>query len=120
MTDLEQLERALKSVTEMLDRVLVYVQSVLAGEVKGDAALGRYLMDAFGASTDELEKGGFNTSLQVGSYCRLCTESENADEGGLGHTHAFIFGEPRTVASRSLIQIGIGDRALDCTPPPSR
>ncbi len=49
----------------MLDRVLSYVRSVLAGEVKGDAAVGRYLFDTFGASTEELEKGAFNSSLQV-------------------------------------------------------
>ena len=49
----------------MLDRVLSYVQQVLAGEVKGDAAVGRYLMDTLGASTEDLEKGGFNSSLQV-------------------------------------------------------
>lgn len=49
----------------MLDRVLTYVRSVLAGEVKGDAAVGRYLMNTFGASTEELEKGAFNASLQV-------------------------------------------------------
>ncbi|KAI0775379.1 hypothetical protein BC629DRAFT_1582989 [Irpex lacteus] len=63
-TDLDILERALESVTEMLDRVLSYVRSVLAGEVKGDAAVGRYLFDTFGASTEELEKGAFNSSLQ--------------------------------------------------------
>ena len=67
-TDLDILDRALNSVTEMLDRVLTYVRSVLSGEVKGDAAVGRYLMDTFGASTEELEKGAFNTSLQV-SFC---------------------------------------------------
>ena len=49
----------------MLDRVLSYVQQVLAGEVKGDAAVARYLMDTLGASTQDLEKGGFNSSLQV-------------------------------------------------------
>ena len=64
-TDLDILERALATVSDMLDRVLSYVRSVLAGEVKGDAAVGRYLMDTFGASTEELEKGAFNTSLQV-------------------------------------------------------
>jgi len=64
ITDLEVLERSIQSVTDMLDRVLAYVRSVLAGEVKGDAAIGRYLMDTLGASTTELEKGGFNTSLQ--------------------------------------------------------
>jgi len=49
----------------MLDRVLGYVRSVLAGEVQGDPAVGRYLLDTFAASTDDLEKGGFNASLQV-------------------------------------------------------
>ncbi|GBE79890.1 Mov34-domain-containing protein [Sparassis latifolia] len=64
ITDLEVLERSLKSVDEMLERVLSYVRSVLAGEVKGDPAVGRYLMDTLGASTEDLEKGGFNASLQ--------------------------------------------------------
>lgn len=49
----------------MIDRVLSYVQSVLRGEVKGDPAVGRYLMDTLGGSTDDLEKGGFHASLQV-------------------------------------------------------
>ena len=55
----------------MLDRVLTYVRAVLSGEKKGDPAIGRYLMDTLGASTDDLEKGGFNASLQV-SFMR-CT-----------------------------------------------
>ena len=46
----------------MLDRVLSYVQSVLAGEVQGEAAVGRY---APGPSTEDLEKGEFNSHLQV-------------------------------------------------------
>ena len=58
----------------MLDRVLTYVQSVLSGEVKGDAAVGRYLMDALGPSTEDLEKGGFNSHLQVGSSSAAFTE----------------------------------------------
>ncbi len=64
-SDLELLERSLSSVSEMLDRVLSYVQSVLSGEVKGDAAVGRYLLDALGPSTEDLEKGEFNSHLQV-------------------------------------------------------
>ncbi|KAI0796989.1 Mov34-domain-containing protein [Abortiporus biennis] len=63
-TDLDVLESAIQSVYDMLERVLTYVRSVLAGEVKGDAAVGRYLMDTLGQSTDDLEKGGFNASLQ--------------------------------------------------------
>ena len=49
----------------MLERVLAYVRAILSGERKGDPAIGRYLMDTLGASTDDLEKGGFNASLQV-------------------------------------------------------
>jgi translation initiation factor 3 subunit F len=54
----------------MLDRVLAYVRAVLAGERKGDPAVGRYLMDTLGAGvgggsgSGDLEKGGFNASLQ--------------------------------------------------------
>lgn len=55
----------------MLDRVLSYVRSVLAGQAKGYPAVGRYLMDTFGASTEELEKGAFNTSLQVRNHVSL-------------------------------------------------
>ncbi|KAG7445178.1 Mov34-domain-containing protein [Guyanagaster necrorhizus] len=64
LSDLEILEQSIQNVSDMLDRVLAYVRSVLAGEIKGDPALGRYLMDTLGASTDDLEKGGFNASLQ--------------------------------------------------------
>ena len=64
-SDLELLEHSLQSVSEMLDRVLSYVQTVLSGEVKGDSAVGRYLMDALGPSTEDLEKGEFNSHLQV-------------------------------------------------------
>jgi translation initiation factor 3 subunit F len=67
-TDLEILERSILSVSLMLDRVLAYVRSVLSGEKKGDPAVGRYLMDTLGASTGDLEKGGFNSSLQVGFF----------------------------------------------------
>ena len=65
VSDLEIIERALLSVSDMLERVLTYVRAVLSGEKAGDPAIGRYLMDTLGASTDDLEKGGFNASLQV-------------------------------------------------------
>ncbi|EPQ59173.1 eukaryotic translation initiation factor 3 subunit F [Gloeophyllum trabeum ATCC 11539] len=64
LSDLDTLAESLQTVSAMLDRVLGYVRSVLAGEVKGDPAVGRYLMDTFGADTGELEKGGFRDSLQ--------------------------------------------------------
>ncbi|KAI0321979.1 Mov34-domain-containing protein [Amylostereum chailletii] len=63
-TDLSLLETSIQSVIDMLDRVLIYVRAVLAGEKQGDAAIGRYLMSAFGAGTEDLEKGGFASSLQ--------------------------------------------------------
>ncbi|KAI0080778.1 Mov34-domain-containing protein [Panus rudis PR-1116 ss-1] len=63
-TDLDVLETSIQSVSEMLDRVLTYVRSVLSGEVKGDPAVGRYLMDTLGSSSEDLENGGFHTSLQ--------------------------------------------------------
>lgn len=65
VADLDILEQSIQNVSSMLDRVLEYVRAVLAGEKKGDPAIGRYLMDTLGASTDDLEKGGFNSSLQV-------------------------------------------------------
>ncbi|RDB20066.1 Eukaryotic translation initiation factor 3 subunit F [Hypsizygus marmoreus] len=64
VSDLEIMEQSIQTVLQMLDRVLGYVQAVLAGEKKGDTAIGRYLMDTLGASTDDLEKSGFNASLQ--------------------------------------------------------
>ncbi|KAF8238977.1 hypothetical protein L208DRAFT_1386813 [Tricholoma matsutake] len=64
VSDLEILEQSIETVVGMLDRVLEYVRAVLVGEKKGGAAVGRYLMDTLGASTHDLEKGGFNASLQ--------------------------------------------------------
>ncbi|KAI0294596.1 Mov34-domain-containing protein [Multifurca ochricompacta] len=61
--ELAQLESTLKDVLDMLDRVLAYAQEAAAGK-PADAALGRYLMDALGAGTEELGKGGFTSSLQ--------------------------------------------------------
>ncbi|KAG6850897.1 hypothetical protein H0H93_006723 [Arthromyces matolae] len=64
VSDLDILEQSILTVQSMLDRVLTYVQGVLSGEVKGDPAIGRYLMDTLGASTDDINKTGFNASLQ--------------------------------------------------------
>jgi len=64
ISDLELIERAIIDVSEMLDRVLAYVRDVLSGQKNGDPAVGRYLMDTLGPSTEGLEKGSFNSSLQ--------------------------------------------------------
>ncbi|KAJ7490290.1 JAB1/Mov34/MPN/PAD-1 ubiquitin protease-domain-containing protein [Mycena galericulata] len=67
VTSIANLDTALTTVSQMLDRVLAYVRKVLAGEVEGDKALGRYLMDTLGVAAIG-EKGGedkaFNASLQ--------------------------------------------------------
>ncbi|EJD53968.1 Mov34-domain-containing protein [Auricularia subglabra TFB-10046 SS5] len=66
--DLEVLEKSLRDVVDMLDRVLVYVRSVLAGETEGNVAVGRFLMDTLSAATPALDKGRleqlFNSHLQ--------------------------------------------------------
>lgn len=64
-SDLDALERAIREVMGMLDRVLGYVQSVVAGKTLGDPEVGKYLLDTFGTSTEGLEKAGFASSLQV-------------------------------------------------------
>ncbi|KAK7054881.1 hypothetical protein VNI00_003344 [Paramarasmius palmivorus] len=64
VTSLDHLESSLQQVQSMLDRVLSYVRSVLNGSVKGDPAVGRYLMDTLGVDLDLDGKGGFNSRLQ--------------------------------------------------------
>jgi translation initiation factor 3 subunit F len=71
LSDLELIERAIIDVSDMLDRVLAYVRDVLSGQKRGDPAVGRYLMDTLGPSTEGLEKGGFNSSLQVNSRYQI-------------------------------------------------
>jgi len=66
--DLEVLEQSLQNVLQMLDRVLGYVKSVLSGEVQGNIAVGRYLLDTLSTAAPALEKGKlehlFNSHLQ--------------------------------------------------------
>ena len=102
ISDLEALEQSIKSVTAMLDRVLSYVRSVLAGDVQGDPAVGRYLLDTFAASTDDLEKGGFNASLQVSG--RVLFSSNSLTNGvNLGHSHGVVLSKPCTISGRDFI-----------------
>ena len=79
VTDLEMLERSITQISEMLDRVLAYVRSVLSGQVKGDPAIGRYLMDTLGTSTDDSVKNGFHASLQVRICCPASLPSLYSD-----------------------------------------
>ena len=66
--DLESLERSIKIVLEMLDRVLTYVRSVIAGEIKGDPEIGRYLLSVLETNTQSVEQEGFSSSLQVSLF----------------------------------------------------
>ncbi|GJJ07125.1 hypothetical protein Clacol_001325 [Clathrus columnatus] len=67
-SDLANLEATLLQVSDMVDRVLGYVRSVIAGDVEGDVTVGRYLMDSLNVSTAGIEKGKleelFNSHLQ--------------------------------------------------------
>lgn len=101
-TDFEILEKSIGSVSAMLDRVLTYVRAVIAGEVKGDAAVGKYLMDMLGASTEDLEKGGFNASLQVRTTVlrKLCF----IDSFISGYIDVLLLGKSRAITSRSLFE----------------
>ena len=101
--DLDILARALDTVSDMLDRVLSYVRSVLAGEVKGDAAVGRYLMNTFGASTEDLEKGSFNTSLQVCFPFNIYDCSSAKYAICAGHAHGLLPRKPRSITSTSFL-----------------
>jgi len=108
IADLEIIERAILSVSDMLDRVLTYVRAVLSGEKKGDPAIGRYLMDTLGASTDDLEKGGFNASLQV-SLMRCAVHNFGLISPflvGAGYVDDFLSCKPCTIASGSVITVG--------------
>lgn len=110
-TDLDVLERALDGVSDMLDRVLAYVRSVLAGEVKGDAAVGRYLLDTFGASTEELEKGAFNASLQVRTNLRY-SDTMILRLAISGHTHGFLPRKLGSLTSGSIFSSGFDSRIV--------
>ena len=66
--DLVAMENSLKSVLEMIDRMLVYVRQVISGEVEGNEKIGKYLLDTLSETSDS--SGGqldtlFNSHLQV-------------------------------------------------------
>jgi hypothetical protein len=100
VTDLEILERSIKNVIDMLDRVLAYVRDVLSGKSKGDPVVGRYLMDTLGGSTDDLEKGGFNASLQVGVlFYKFAMRLILVSPLESGYVDGFVPRKSRTIAS---------------------
>jgi len=68
--ELEKMEASLKSIIEMIDRLLTYVRQVIKGEVEGNEQIGKYLLDALreasqgvGVDKGQLE-GLFNAHLQ--------------------------------------------------------
>lgn len=103
VADLEIIERALLSVSDMLERVLTYVRAVLSGEKKGDPAIGRYLMNTLGASTGDLEKGGFNSSLQVCVLILTLNYPHHCAILHTGYINDFLSCKPCAVASRSIV-----------------
>ena len=87
----------------MLDRVLVYVRSVIAGKTKGDPAIGKYLLETFSTSTEGLDHGSFATSLQVShdiiflllkDYLRI-----------VGHAYGLLSRKPHQITSRGIVQV---------------
>jgi translation initiation factor 3 subunit F len=74
LSDMDALALSLQQVQQQLDRVLAYVRDVIAGKREGDAAIGRFILDAItkvpvGSGTNangesKLEEL-FNTHLQV-------------------------------------------------------
>ena len=90
----------------MLDRVLVYVRAVASGEKQGDPAIGRYLMDAFGAGTEDLEKGGFASSLQVCCHLTIICLVLIL---GAGYVDDVLPCEPRPRTGRSIFADGSGN-----------
>lgn len=71
-TELDVLEKSLKDIIGMIDRVLAYVQSVTSGQTAGDERIGRKLLDSLSSSVEGLEKDNmeslFTSHLQVCNY----------------------------------------------------
>lgn len=65
LTDLQNLERSLLDVVSMIERVQTYVQSVINGEIEGDASIGRYLLDTLNTTTEGLEKGKLESLFNI-------------------------------------------------------
>jgi len=67
-TELDVLEKSIRDISNMIDRVLTYVRGVLSGEKEGNERIGRYLMDTLCETTESLDKGRletlFNAHLQ--------------------------------------------------------
>jgi translation initiation factor 3 subunit F len=78
LSDLHNLEQSLLDVVSMIERVQTYVQSVIEGDIEGDPAIGRFLLDTLNITTEGLEKGKleslFNTHVQVRAALHAYTQ----------------------------------------------
>ncbi|PVU92879.1 hypothetical protein BB561_003568 [Smittium simulii] len=63
VSDIEQLEEAIKSLIEMIERVSAYVQKVIAGETQPDNLVGNYLIDML-ASVPKIDAETFDSLFQ--------------------------------------------------------
>ncbi|PWA03464.1 hypothetical protein BB558_000371 [Smittium angustum] len=63
VSDMVQLESAIKSLLEMIERVSEYVQKVISGSVEPDLIVGKYLMDML-AFVPRIEADQFETLFQ--------------------------------------------------------
>lgn len=63
---LASLSTSLSSLSELIDQCLAYVQSVNAGQTKGDVEVGRYLLEGLGrwSATGNEDEGGVKAGLQ--------------------------------------------------------
>lgn len=63
---LSTLSTSLTSLSELIDQCLAYVQSVNAGQTKGDVEVGRYLLEGLGrwSATGSEDEGGVKAGLQ--------------------------------------------------------
>lgn len=64
LTDLDALKASLQDVHDKLERVLTYVRKVLAGEIEGDRAVGRYLSDTIGVVPAGLDENVLESLFQ--------------------------------------------------------
>jgi hypothetical protein len=114
------MENSLKSVIEMIDRVLAYVKRVINGEIEGNEKIGKYLLDTLSETSDSagVDKGQldtlFNSHLQASIHHRALGFSTSSVLTNLpfviypGYSHGFLSGKSCTVASGGFDEAGAG------------
>jgi hypothetical protein len=118
------MENSLKSVIEMIDRVLGYVRQVINGEIEGNERIGKYLLDTLSEASDSagVDKGQldalFNSHLQASIHRRdyttttpipsLNESSPCHFSNNLGYPHGLLSGKSCTIPSGSLDKTSAG------------